>query len=159
MSIEPQNFRNTLGHYPTGVCFVTSIREDGLPMGMVVGSFTSVSLSPPLVGFFAERTSASWPKIEATGRFCVNVLGEDQEEICQKLATKTADKFDGVNHRYSEAGLPILDDIVAWIDCTLHAVLGAGDHFLVLGEVHSLNVERHSRPLIFWRGGYGLRHT
>lgn len=148
-------FRRILGHYPTGVCVVTSMQEDGSSFGMAVGSFTSVSLDPPLVGFFPDKSSTSWPRIERTGRFCVNILADDQESICRRFASRVENKFEGVSHRFSSAGLPILDDVVAWIDCTLYGVHEAGDHFIVLGEVHSMDVERNARPLLFFQGGYG----
>lgn len=154
-SFDSRAFRHILGHYPTGVCVITAMQAGGVPAGMAVGSFTSVSLDPPLVGFFPDRSSTSWPRIEATGRFCVNVLADDQEWLCRRFASKLENKFEEVSHRLSEAGLPILDNVVAWIDCTLHAVHEAGDHFIVLGEVHALAVERNVRPLIFFHGEYG----
>jgi 3-hydroxy-9,10-secoandrosta-1,3,5(10)-triene-9,17-dione monooxygenase reductase component len=147
-------FRRILGHYPTGVCAVTTMVGE-LPVGMVVGSFTSVSLDPPLVAFFPDRSSTSWPKIEATGRFCVNVLAEHQHDVCRALASKAENKFEKVAYRESGAGLPIIDGSVAWIDCDLHAVYEAGDHFIVLGRVHSLDAEHAHRPLLFFQGGYG----
>lgn len=155
MTIDAATFRHILGHYPTGVCVITAMPDSGKPVGMVVGSFTSVSLDPPLVAFFPDRRSSSWPKIRDTGRFCVNVLAHDQEWLCRRFAARMEDKFQDVSHRHSEAGVPILDDVVAWIDCSLHAVHEAGDHFIVLGEVEALSIERSAKPLIFFRGGYG----
>jgi flavin reductase (DIM6/NTAB) family NADH-FMN oxidoreductase RutF len=137
------------------VCVITAMQQGGVPVGMAVGSFTSVSLTPPLVAFFPDKGSTSWPKIERTDRFCVNVLADDQEWLCRRFASKFENKFEDVSHRLSNAGLPILDNAVAWIDCTLHAVHEAGDHFIVVGEVQELAVERDARPLIFCQGGYG----
>jgi 3-hydroxy-9,10-secoandrosta-1,3,5(10)-triene-9,17-dione monooxygenase reductase component len=153
--IDPGVYRRILGHYPTGVCVVTSDGADGPPVGMAVGSFTSVSLSPPLVAFFPDKGSTSWPKIERTGRFCINILADDQEWLCRRFASRIEDKFEGVTHRVSGQGLPILDGVIAWIDCTLHAVHEAGDHYIVLGKVEALNTERPSRPLLFFQGLYG----
>lgn len=154
-SSDPNTFRRVLGHYPTGVCVVTAMQANHKPVGMAVGSFTSVSLDPPLVAFFPDASSTSWPKIEAAGRFCVNILAEHQLPLCQAFASKAEDKFAGIPWRMSSAGLPILDDVVAWIDCDLHAVHEAGDHFIVLGRVHSLDVEHPHQPLLFFKGGYG----
>jgi 3-hydroxy-9,10-secoandrosta-1,3,5(10)-triene-9,17-dione monooxygenase reductase component len=98
--------------------------SDGKPLGMIVGSFTSVSLDPPLVAFLPDRKSRSWSKIEATGGFCVNVLSEQQEYVCKALASKLEDKFETISYRLSQAGLPILDKVLAWIDCDLFAVHG-----------------------------------
>jgi 3-hydroxy-9,10-secoandrosta-1,3,5(10)-triene-9,17-dione monooxygenase reductase component len=155
LTIDQQTFRRILGHYPTGVCVITAVEPDGKLAGMAVGSFTSVSLTPPLVAFFPDRRSGSWPRIEAAGRFCVNVLADDQEWLCRRFAAKTENKFEDVSHRLSDGGMPILDQVVAWIDCTLHAVHEAGDHFIVLGEVQALDVGRDARPLLFFQGGYG----
>jgi flavin reductase (DIM6/NTAB) family NADH-FMN oxidoreductase RutF len=153
-AFDSKDFRRILGHYPTGVCAVTAM-SGGRPVGMVVGSFTSVSLDPPLVAFFPDRTSTSWPKIEATGRFCVNVLAEHQHDVCRALASRAENKFEQVAYRISSAGLPIIEGSVAWIDCDLNAVHEAGDHFIVVGQVHSLDAEHLHRPLLFFQGGYG----
>ena len=155
ISFDSATFRRVLGHYPTGVCVVTAVEADGAPVGMVVGSFTSVSLEPPLVAFFPAKKSSSWPRIEAVGKFCVNVLASDQQQLCRQLAAPGTDKFAGVAHRVSANGSPILDDVVAWIDCTLDAVHEAGDHYIVLGQVVALEVDRPDRPLLFFQGNYG----
>lgn len=122
---------------------------------MVVGSFTSVSLDPPLVAFFPDRKSTSWPKIEQAGRFCVNILADDQHDVCRALASKGGRKFDAVAHRPSSAGLPIIEGSVAWVDCDLHAVHEAGDHYIAIGQVHSLEAALDQKPLLFFQGGYG----
>lgn len=155
VATDPGTFRKVLGHYPTGVCVITAMQPDGTPAGMAVGSFTSVSLNPPLVAFFPDRSSSSWPKIERAGHFCVNVLAAHQEHLCRAFSSKAEDKFAGIPYRLSAKGVPILEDIVAWIDCSLHAVHEAGDHFIVLGEVHALDVEKPHEPLLFFQGGYG----
>lgn len=155
ISFDSATFRRVLGHYPTGVCVVTAVEADGAPVGMVVGSFTSVSLEPPLVAFFPAKMSSSWPRIQAVGKFCVNVLASDQQQLCRQLAAPGIDKFAGVAHRVSANGSPILDDVVAWIDCTLDAVHEAGDHYIVLGQVVALEVDRPDRPLLFFQGNYG----
>lgn len=153
--IDPQKFRQILGHYPTGVCVITATGPDGDPVGMVVGSFTSVSLDPPLVGFFPDRGSSSWPKVAAAGRFCVNVLSAEQESICRRLASKDADKFATIEHGPSALGSPILAGAVAWMDCELYSVTEAGDHFAVLGLVTHIDIADGGLPLVFCQGGYG----
>jgi len=155
MPISPDQFRHILSHYPTGVCVVATVQDDGRRVGMAVGSFTSVSLDPPLVAFFPDKGSRSWPQIEKTGKFCVNVLACDQESVCRRFASKSEDKFAEIPHRLSEDGQPIIDDVVAWIDCTLHHVHEAGDHFIALGAVTAMHREREVDPLLFLRGGYG----
>jgi flavin reductase (DIM6/NTAB) family NADH-FMN oxidoreductase RutF len=155
VATDPKTFRRVLGHYPTGVCVVTAMQASGTPVGMAVGSFTSVSLDPPLVGFLPDRSSTSWPKIAAVGHFCANILAAHQEPLCRAFASKAEDKFAGIAYRLSAKGGPILNDIVAWIDCDLYAVHEAGDHYIVLGEVDALGLERPHEPLLFFQGGYG----
>jgi len=95
IEIDPAVFRQVLGSYPTGVCAITALGPDGQPVGMVVGTFTSVSLDPPLVGFLPDKNSSTWPLIEGAGRFCVNALGADQQATCRSLAARGPDKFAG----------------------------------------------------------------
>ncbi|MGY0498273.1 flavin reductase [Nocardia sp. FBN12] len=154
-ALDTREFRRVLGQYPTGVSVVTGIATDGSTVGLAVGSFTSVSLDPPLVAFMPASTSQSWPKIRETGRFCVNVLAADQEHICRSFATTAADKFAGLSWRPASSGAPILDDALAWIDCDLDTEYEAGDHLIVVGRVRDLHSERHSLPLLFFQGGYG----
>lgn len=151
---DSAKFRKVLGNYPTGVCAITAINEDR-PAAMIVGSFTSVSLDPPLVAFFPDRKSTSWPKILAAGRFCVNVLGAHQLNLCQILASKDENKCAALPYRLSGEGSPVLEDIVAWIDCELHSVHEAGDHFIAMGLVKELEIDQPHKPLLFFRGGYG----
>ncbi|MDQ2874891.1 MAG: flavin reductase family protein [Actinomycetota bacterium] len=152
---DPGWFRRVLGQYPTGVSVVTGIAPDETPAGLAVGSFTSVSLDPPLVAFLPDRGSSSWPKIHAAGSFCVNILAEDQEPVCRAFASKAADKFAGLGWRTAGSGAPILDDAVAWVDCDLETVHEAGDHLIVIGRVRDLDVVRPTLPLLFFQGGYG----
>lgn len=153
-SLQGDEFRRILGHYPTGVCAVTAMDAGG-PVAMVVGTFTSVSLDPPLVAFLPDRRSTTWPRIEAAGHFCVNVLAERQRDVCRALSSKSDEKFDGIRYGISGTGLPVIDGVVAWIDCQLHAVHEAGDHFIAIGLVRSLAVEHPGPPLVFLRGAYG----
>ena len=154
-TIPAATFRETLGHYPTGVAVVTGIAADGAPVGMVVGSFTSVSLDPPLVAFLPTKASGSWARLSAAERFCVNVLAADQEDLCRRFASRAPDKFDGVPWSPAPGGSPVLDGAVAWIECDHHQVVDGGDHWIVLGAVTDLAVARPALPLLFFQGGYG----
>ncbi|MET0903599.1 MAG: flavin reductase family protein [Acidimicrobiales bacterium] len=154
LPFDEARFRQVLGHFASGVTVITSAGSDG-PVGLAVGSFVSVSLEPPLVGFLPTKASTSWPQIEATGHFCVNVLAEAQEDVCRRFATKADDKFRGLGWRTAGSGAPILDGILAWIDCDIASVTDAGDHYFVLGRVRDLAVAHDGAPLLFFRGGYG----
>jgi 3-hydroxy-9,10-secoandrosta-1,3,5(10)-triene-9,17-dione monooxygenase reductase component len=144
-----------MGHFATGVTIVTALDGDE-PVGLTAQSFTSLSLEPPLILFCPGKTSSTWPRIEKAGSFCVNILGEAQEAICRTFAASGTDKFAGVVSTPSDkTGAPVLDDVLAWVDCTLEAVHDAGDHLIVVGRVVDLSVEQEGKPLLFYRGGFG----
>ena len=152
-AIDSREFRHILGHYPTGVCAVTAV-ADGVPVGMIVGSFTSVSLEPPLVAFLPDRSSTTWPRVMAAGAFCVNVLTERQQSVCDAISSKAPDKFETIAYRLSGAGVPIIEGVVAWVECDVYAVHEAGDHFIAIGLVKAMAVEQPESPLVFHRGSY-----
>jgi len=153
--VDPAQFRTVLGHFPTGVAVVTGLDADGKPAGMAVGSFTSVSLDPPLVAFMPDRSSTSWPKFRDAGSFCVNILGAEQESVCRTFATRGGDKFADLGWRPAGSGAPVLDGVLAWIDCDTEVVHEAGDHYIVIGRVRELDIGTPALPLVFFQGGYG----
>ncbi|MGK5114927.1 MULTISPECIES: flavin reductase family protein [unclassified Geodermatophilus] len=156
--VDPRLMRDVLGHFASGVTVVTAIADDG-PIGFTCQSFSSLSLDPPLVVFAPARTSSTWPRLRDIGRFCVNVLAEDQTEVSGAFARSGTDKFAGVHWRASRRGQPVLDDVVAWIDCELWAEYDGGDHTLVAARVLDLGADGQRRPLLFHRGTYGLREA
>lgn len=147
-------FRDVLASYPTGVCVITARNDAGDKFGLVVGSFTSISLDPPLVGFFPGKRSRSWAGIEKTGRFCVNILGAHQSELCRRFSTRFDERFAGLDHGSSPAGMPLLAGTLGWIDCRIERVVEVGDHWLVVGAVEDLGPGTDESPLMFFRGGY-----
>jgi flavin reductase (DIM6/NTAB) family NADH-FMN oxidoreductase RutF len=148
------HFRQVLGRLPTGVVIVTG-GDPKAPSGLVCGSFMSVSLDPPLVAVAPAKSSTSWPAIEAHGSFCANVLAEGQEDLARHFAVSGGDKFDGVGYSAAPVtGAPLLDGIAAWIDCRIYKQIEAGDHWLVLGEVLELSVERAGGALVFHGGRF-----
>lgn len=152
--IDPLEFRRVLGHFPTGVTVVAAA-PDGRPAGMTVGSFFSISLDPPLVGFCVGVGSSSWPEIEPAGVFAVSVLGADQSDVSNHFARTTGDRFDGVAWRAGATGSPVLEEALAHIECATEQVVDAGDHLIVIGRVVDLDVDRDGAPLLFFKGGYG----
>ncbi len=155
-TIDSGDFRQVLGHFPTGVTVVTADGADR-PVGVAIGSFASISLDPPLVGFFLGTESGSWPPIEASGHFCVNVLCADQQELCGVMASKSDDKFEGVETTPAPgSGAPVLPGIQAMIDCRIDQVIELGDHNLIVGRVLSLGVvDGDAGPMVFYKGQYG----
>ena len=154
MSVDSSEFRRVLGHFPTGVTVVTAPTGEG-PVGMAIGSFASVSLDPPLVMFCPGKESATWTKMSGTDRFCVNVLGEDQTDVCGVFASKSEDKFADVEWSTRITGSPVISGSIAWIDCEVHAIHDGGDHHIVVGLVKALSTENDNGPLLFFSGGYG----
>ena len=159
-AIDPLVFRHVLGHFPTGVTVITACTADGSPVGLTIGSFCSVSLDPPLVGFLPMILSDRWPDIRDAGTFCVNVLSSAQTELCWRFARKSVEApFDGIEWRWSEVtGSPILAGVLAWIDCSIEAVVDTGDHHFVMGRVVQLQDvagESEPNPLLFFRGKLG----
>ncbi|MGW5514431.1 flavin reductase family protein [Nocardia africana] len=154
-AIDPRLFRDILGHFPTGVVAVTALDDCGEPVGMAVGSFTSVSLDPPLVAFLPDRSSTTFPKIRSANRFCANVLGAGQQHVCRSMSRKGTNKFADVTWETTPSGLPRIVGSLAWIDCEIEAIHEAGDHFIVVGRVEHLELDTPESPLIFFQGGYG----
>jgi flavin reductase (DIM6/NTAB) family NADH-FMN oxidoreductase RutF/DNA-binding IclR family transcriptional regulator len=122
---------------------------------MAIGSFSSVSLDPPLVAFMPDKASSSWPRFRDSGHFCVNILGSDQETVCRAFAVSGGDKFNELPWHPAGSGSPILDGVLAWIDCDIEVVHEAGDHYIVIGAVRDLDVASTALPLVFFQGGYG----
>ncbi len=152
--IDSRVMRDGLGHFASGVTVVTAAGPDG-PLGFTCQSFSSLSLDPPLVAIAPARTSTTWPRLRDVGRFCVNVLAEDQSDLSAAFARSGVDKFAGVPWRPSRQGSPVLDGVVAWIDCTLWAEYDGGDHTIVAARVLDLGADPDRRPLLFHRGAYG----
>lgn len=151
---DSRRFRHVLGHFATGVAVITAAGPDG-PAAMLVSSFTSVSLEPPLVAFLPDKSSTSWPAIRAAGSFCVNILSAGQQELCAQFARKGGNKFDGVDWRPAPSGAPVLEGAMAWIDCELTQTFESGDHYIAIGRVLQLEAADFSAaPLVFFQGGF-----
>ncbi|MGI5132425.1 flavin reductase family protein [Pseudonocardia sp. CA-107938] len=153
--IDALRYREVMGHYPTGVTVVTGIADDGEPVGMVVGTFTSVSLDPPLVAFLPTRASRTFARLRTARSFCINVLAHDQVELCRTMSSPAPGKFANVEWRASPTGAPVIAGAVAHVHCAPQRAVEAGDHFIQLCEVESMEVHRQVTPLLFFQGGYG----
>lgn len=154
-TLDARRFREVLGHFPTGVVIISAIGADGSPVGMVVGSFTSVSLDPPLVAYLPSRTSKSYARLQEASHFCVSVLSAEQEDVCRRFAGSGSDKFALTKWSPAPSGSPILDGAVAWLDCEVKDRHEAGDHDIVVGRVTALGTGAPAGPLLFFQGGYG----
>ncbi len=152
--IDTQLFRQTMGQFSTGVVVATACLGEE-PVGFAAQSFVSLSLDPPLVALCPAKTSTSWPKMRESGSFCINMLTSEQQAVCDAFARSGGNKFEDLRWSAGVTGSPVLDGILAYVDCTLEAEHDAGDHTIVVGRVQKLEVVASGTPLLFFRGGYG----
>jgi len=149
-----RRFRDVLGRFASGVTVVTTV-SGGEPVGMTCQSFSSVSLDPPLVLFVPAKTSRAWPLIQRSGKFCVNFLADGQAELSNTMASRGTDKFADVEWTPSVGtGSPVFPGTLGHVDCTIHAVHEAGDHYVVIGRVVDLVAADAEGPLLFFQGKY-----
>jgi flavin reductase (DIM6/NTAB) family NADH-FMN oxidoreductase RutF len=142
-----------LGSLPTGVVIVTGVDNSGEPLGVTIGSFVSISLDPPLVGFFQGLNSKTWPAIAASGNFCANVLAQDQSELCWRFAKEAEARFEGVQWTPAASGAPKIAGSLAHIDCAIESSSQVGDHLFIVGRVQNLEALAESKSaMIFFKG-------
>lgn len=152
---DPRQFRDTLGQFCTGVVIATGC-VDGEPAGFAAQSFASVSLDPPLVLLCPAKTSTSWPKLRRSGSFCINILAADQKPVCDVFAQSGIEKFTELGWHRGVTGSPVLEGVLAYVDCDLEAEHDAGDHTIVLGRVRDVRIlDPAGSPLLFFRGAFG----
>jgi 3-hydroxy-9,10-secoandrosta-1,3,5(10)-triene-9,17-dione monooxygenase reductase component len=149
-----RSYRDALGRFATGVALVTAA-PDGEPTGLIVNSLTSASLKPPLVSFSPSRSSLTWSRMRRAGRFAVNVLGRQHEHFARRAARPGADRFDGLDWKLGEGGVPLLTDALATLECDIVAEHPAGDHWIVVGRVDNLHISPINDPLVFFAGTFG----
>jgi flavin reductase (DIM6/NTAB) family NADH-FMN oxidoreductase RutF len=153
MAIEPQELRRVMGHFATGVTVITTKDKDGTPQGLTANAFMSLSLNPPLVLISVDKGATCYACFEAGNGFTVNFLGEEQEEISKRFATKGIDKFSGVQWHPGRNGAAIIDGVIGSVECKITQCHDGGDHTIVVGEI--LNVSATGdRPLLFFKGKY-----
>ena len=150
---ESDAFRTVMGTFATGVTIISAL-DGPTPVGFTCQTFTSLSLDPPLISFAVSRASSSRPRILAAGRFCANILAFDQRGLCARFAMRGVDRFEGISWWHSPGGSPILDGVLAWVDCAVEAEYPAGDHTIVIGRVEALAHPRDAAPLVYHRGGF-----
>lgn len=152
MPIDEYRFRQALGHFATGVAVVTA-EHQGVLYGMTVSSFTSLSLKPPLILICVDKTVNTHLAISESGRFAANVLERKQEHLSRRFATHEEDKFVGVAWHIGQFGLPVLEGVLAVIECRICDTFPGGDHSIFVGEVMDAEINQGS-PLLYYRRGY-----
>lgn len=154
MSIDSHAFRATLGRFATGIAVAATRDSGGLPVGITVNSFASVSLDPPLILFCLERNAQSYPAFTTSRCFALSVLGEGQQHLSRGFATSPSAPWNGVEQTVGVSGSPIIKGTLAWIDCETEAIHPGGDHVILVGRVLALGHAQGGRPLVYWRGRY-----
>jgi flavin reductase (DIM6/NTAB) family NADH-FMN oxidoreductase RutF len=154
MPVNPDEFRNALSRFASGVTVVTTRDNAGRFHGITVSAFSSVSLEPPLILICIEKATASHQAFHESGIFVVNVLSSEQREVSEHFASPAADKFEGAEHTIGSLDLPVLAGCVATLECRVKNTFDGGDHTIMLASVESTSVE-DGDPLVYFRGTYG----
>ncbi|GAA0993730.1 flavin reductase family protein [Acrocarpospora macrocephala] len=153
-SVDGARFRQALAAHASGVVVITA-QVDGAPVGLTVTSFTSVSLTPPLVSFYVDRASTTWPSLKLADYFAVNVLADEQTELAEIFARRGIDRFANCpGWRIGAYGVPLLAGISARLTCHRHSVADIGDHILVVGHVVETGTTG-GKPLLYHRASFG----
>ena len=152
-AIDPKYFRQVMGQVPTCVTVVTAMVDDA-PIAMVIGSFVSISLDPPMAGFFCTTGSYSWEQLKKADVLGVNVLGEHQIDVSNACMRDLTERFDGLDWEVVD-GAPRIADTTAWMTLTAAQVIDAGDHELGMYTVSTMDIPDDPKaPVIFYGGGY-----
>ena len=149
--MDPREFRNTLGHFATGVTVITTAQGSEL-IGLTANAFSSLSLDPPLVLVCIDKKAFSLPAFKKGVPFAINILQKEQEEDCWRFAKKSEDKFAGASYTISDQGVPILQGNLATIECDVYEILEGGDHVIITGYVKNATYDDQVEPLLFFRG-------
>ncbi|MBB2912471.1 flavin reductase (DIM6/NTAB) family NADH-FMN oxidoreductase RutF [Streptosporangium becharense] len=153
--MDREAFRRALAVHAAGVVVITAQLE-GVPVGLTATSFSSVSLDPPLVSFYVDRSSTTWPRLRSADHFAVNILASDQAELASRFARKDVDRFaEPTRWRPGPLGAPLLQDVSAHLICLPHQTVDVGDHILVVGLVAETDVHSAGRPLLYHQGRFG----
>ena len=151
--MDAREIRHVMGHFATGVTIVTTKDKAGVPTGITANAFSSLSLNPPLVLVCIDKKANCYDCFEDSRVFAVNLLGEHQEHLANRFATKGIEKFQDAAWHMSDNGIPVLDETIGHIECTVTQGYDGGDHTIYLGEVIHAQAAG-DRPLLFFKGKY-----
>ena len=155
MAIGPEPFKNVMKLWASGVSVVVN-RSDRELQAITVSSFTSLSLTPPLILICIETESRSHEGLILAGCFSVNILGDAQSAISDMAAGRRGPEghsLPGVAHTTATTGAPILKDALAWHDCTVVARHDGGDHSIFVGRVEAA-AAGNGAPLLWYDRDY-----
>lgn len=148
-----RELRDAFGAFMTGVTVVTTCTDDGKPLGFTANSFSSVSLDPALLLVSIAKTSSNHTVFSQTGHFAINILAEDQKDVSNTFARPSEDRFANLQWQKSANNNPLIDGVSAWFDCTMHQVVDAGDHSIIIGRVEAFHSAGYA-GLGYYRGVY-----
>lgn len=156
-SADSQQLRESFGHFPSGIAALAA-QVDGGPQVLVASSFTvGVSMDPPLVMFAVQKSSSTWPVLSRAGTIGISILGSDHALLCRQLAGKDkSSRFAGVKTHTTEQGAVLIEGSSIWLECSIYGQHDAGDHEVILFEVHALYTDKATEPLVFH--GSRFRH-
>lgn len=152
-TIDPRELRDVLGCFATGVAVVTSVGDEGKPVGMTINSFSSVSLDPPLVLWSIGLKSPSRSAYAKHTSFAINIMGSETKDLSLHFARPSEDKFADVDWAPGHDGAPVLKDALATLECSVENRIVAGDHEIYIGRVVRL-AQNDGEPLLFHRGKF-----
>lgn len=152
-TLDSRELRNAFGSFMTGVTVVTTMTQDGNPLGFTANSFTSVSISPALLLISIAKSSSNYAHFSTCQNFAINILSDNQKNVSNTFAKPSIDRFAEVEWSPSELNNPILHHVSAWFDCVTHQVIDAGDHTILIGKISNFS-SSGSAGLGYYRGGY-----
>jgi flavin reductase (DIM6/NTAB) family NADH-FMN oxidoreductase RutF len=147
-------FRDTLGCFATGVTVITALTPAGVPIGLTISSFNSVSLDPPLILWSLSADSPSLEAFRSAAHYAVNVLSADQQAVSDNFAARTGDRFAGISTRTGAHGSPLIEGCCAYFECANEVQYPGGDHLIFVGRVEHFVQGEPVSPLIFHGGRY-----
>lgn len=157
MDIDGRELRDALGRFATGVCVITTIREQK-PLAMTVNSFASVSLDPPLVLWSLQNNSDIYQAFSAPSHFAINILSKDQQGLSDLYARKGDHLLQADHYRIGKYGSPIIRNALTTLECELETTHQGGDHLIIVGRVRDMHTRPTGNPLLFFSGAYRELH-
>jgi flavin reductase len=150
-------YRDAMSQMAQGVTIVTTDGAAGR-IGLTVSSIASVTDVPPSLLICVRRESAVNPILKSNGRFCVNVLGADQQQLADTFAGRTQlempDRFTADDWSVSQSGSPLLKSCAVAFDCHVDQIAEIGTHSVVFGTVTDIMDGRQGSALAYFKRRY-----
>jgi flavin reductase (DIM6/NTAB) family NADH-FMN oxidoreductase RutF len=155
MPISGEVLKQVMRHWPSGIAVVSSVYQ-GVFHGLTANSFTSVSISPPIVSVTINNHTRSYQMITDAGVFGITFLSEAQADISERFAGRTAEtnRFSGLDIFTLTSGVPLIYGGLAHLDCRVVYCYGMPDSALFLGEVVSAQITDTLKPLVYYNREY-----